>query len=536
MKNHQLWLKIAVLLAVVLVLVTPSLTARADTATQGTGVTAVSRIYNLRLRSGPGTNYTQIGLIIAGHTVAVNGRNADNSWLYVDYSSAKGWASAAYLTVNGSLAAVPVVDAGGNPVGGTTTQPPAASPSATATPLYYLNFRSGPGTNYPSFDVVPPRTTVSVFGRSSDSRWVYVEFNGRKGWFAAWLATINGDLNSMPEVDANGNPVGGGAAPTAQPTSQPTQQPTATSLTATINYYIWFRAGPGTTYTKLGSIRYGTSVTVLGRNADSSWAYVDWNGSRGWVAAWLITIGGDINTLPEVDANGNPVGGGTLPGAQPTPAPTSGPTPEPTAQPTPTTPGTNPAAGGFELGGQTHTLDHSDLMRSAGMTWVKFQYKWSPGANPNDVQWMIQRAHDNGFKVLLSIPGQLYPSSIDFASYAQFLGGVAALGPDAIEVWNEQNFDTEWPAGQVHPANYVSQMLIPAYQAIKAANPNVMVIAGGPTPTGTYVPGNIWPDDYYIRGMRDAGAANYMDCMGVHFNAGATSPDATTGHPADSNG
>nr|MBN1228318.1 hypothetical protein [Anaerolineae bacterium] len=28
----------------------------------------------------------------------------------------------------------------------------------------------------------------------------------------------------------------------------------------------------------------------------------------------------------------------------------------------------------------------------------------------------------------------------------------------------------------------------------------------------------------------------YMDCMGVHFNAGATSPDATTGHPADSNG
>ena len=33
-----------------------------------------------------------------------------------------------------------------------------------------------------------------------------------------------------------------------------------------------------------------------------------------------------------------------------------------------------------------------------------------------------------------------------------------------------------------------------------------------------------------------AGAARYMDCMGVHFNAGATSPSATSGHPADSTG
>jgi hypothetical protein len=33
--------------------------------------------------------------------------------------------------------------------------------------------------------------------------------------------------------------------------------------------------------------------------------------------------------------------------------------------------------------------------------------------------------------------------------------------------------------------------------------------------------------------MRDAGAADYMDCVGAHFNAGATPPSATTGHPAD---
>ena len=36
--------------------------------------------------------------------------------------------------------------------------------------------------------------------------------------------------------------------------------------------------------------------------------------------------------------------------------------------------------------------------------------------------------------------------------------------------------------------------------------------------------------------MRDSGAANYMDCLGIHYNAGATSPDAGIGHPADSGG
>jgi hypothetical protein len=32
--------------------------------------------------------------------------------------------------------------------------------------------------------------------------------------------------------------------------------------------------------------------------------------------------------------------------------------------------------------------------------------------------------------------------------------------------------------------------------------------------------------------MAAAGAANYMDCVGAHHNAGATPPSATSGHPA----
>lgn len=205
---------------------------------------------------------------------------------------------------------------------------------------------------------------------------------------------------------------------------------------------------------------------------------------------------------------------------------------------TPPTGGTAPppsTGGGFALGGQRTGVGAIDRMRSAGMNWVKVQRKWSPGDNPGDVAGMIQEAHNNGFKILLSIPGaNLYPSAngIDFNAYTNYLAGVAALGPDAIEVWNEQNIDREWPAGQIDPRAYVTNMLAPAYNAIKGANANVMVISGAPAPTGFDNGTNAWADNRYVAGMAAAGAANYADCIGIHFNAGATSPHATSGHPA----
>jgi hypothetical protein len=113
---------------------------------------------------------------------------------------------------------------------------------------------------------------------------------------------------------------------------------------------------------------------------------------------------------------------------------------------------------------------------------------------------------------------------------------VAALGPDAIEVWNEENIDFEWPAGQIDPAAYVNNMLAPAYNAIKGANGGVMVVSGAPAPTGFHNVTNAWSDDRYMAGVAAAGGGSYMDCIGVHFNAGATSPNATSGHPADGGG
>jgi hypothetical protein len=197
------------------------------------------------------------------------------------------------------------------------------------------------------------------------------------------------------------------------------------------------------------------------------------------------------------------------------------------------------ATGSFELGGHVDGLgpDTVTAMNRAGMNWVKKQLRYSPGGGTSTAQSMIEDAHGKGFKILLGIVGR--PSDMGnfdgyVAQYADFVGQVAALGPDAIEVWNEPNIGREWPSGQISGANY-TRLLAPAFNAIKTANPNVMVISGAPAPTGAEAvdPANIKNDDNFMAEMAAAGAANFLDCVGIHYNEGIVAPSASTGDPRD---
>ena len=224
-----------------------------------------------------------------------------------------------------------------------------------------------------------------------------------------------------------------------------------------------------------------------------------------------------------------------VPGAPPpAPAPETGPAPAGPAPPS------TANTSGFELGGQALSFAHPGHMKNARMTWVKRQVKWH-GEGAGHFQHLIDSAHGNGFKVLLSVIGDKNqiggnPGAF-YQSYANFLAGLARGGADAIEVWNEMNIDREWPAGQISGANY-TQMLSAAYNAIKGANSGTMVISGAPAPTGFFqgCGPNGGDDDCYLQQMAAAGAANVMDCVGVHYNAGIVPPDATSGAPVGSSG
>lgn len=199
------------------------------------------------------------------------------------------------------------------------------------------------------------------------------------------------------------------------------------------------------------------------------------------------------------------------------------------------------ASGSFELGGHIAGLTGEAVaaMQQSGMTWIKEQVPLWAGVDYGVAR--INAAHDNGFKILVGFVGDKNALATDpaghIATYSEMAATMAAAGADAIEVWNEPNIDREWPTGQVSGANYTS-LLATASNAIRAANPNTIVISGAPAPTGFFgaagCNANGCNDDVFMQQMADAGAAQYIDCVGIHYNEGVLPPTANGGDPRGS--
>ncbi len=244
----------------------------------------------------------------------------------------------------------------------------------------------------------------------------------------------------------------------------------------------------------------------------------------------------------------------------PTPIPTSTPTPtpRPTTAPVhtapsgggtsggggggaPVAPAAGAIAGGFGYGGYVNnpiTTGAGGAMQHAGMTWMKNQLRYSPGSDPGAASGVISAAHGKGFKILLTLDGYANDMAGGGEGYIQgfanWAGGVAALGPDAIEIWNEPNLDREWPTGQISGAAY-AHLLAEAYQAIKSRNGGVMVVSAAPGPTGAEAafPGRVENDDHFLKDFVAAGGLNSADCVGIHYNEGIVSPTQVSGDPRD---
>lgn len=305
------------------------------------------------------------------------------------------------------------------------------------------------------------------------------------------------------------------------------------------------RSGPGTEWRIVGTAQPGTTILLDGQAFGGSWVRgITSTGITGWIFTQNLTIdAGQAGALPAVYVEtpftlGAPAQEGPIGGAPAAPA--GGSTTGTTTTTVPSVP--RPASlGSFNLGGHIRYFSENTFnwMRVAGMGWIKTQIRWEPGADPNGVGGVIDTAHANGFKILLGIVGD--GSRVNepgyFESYAAYVGGVAARGADAIEIWNEPNIDREWAAGSIDPARY-TELLRQSYFAIKAANSSTWVISGAPAPTGFFggCSGAGCDDNYFISGMAAAGAANYMDCVGVHYNEGIVPPTATSGDPRGNSG
>jgi hypothetical protein len=131
-----------------------------------------------------------------------------------------------------------------------------------------------------------------------------------------------------PTPDASLPPTGD--TPIPPPATEPAPAATAETALVTSNVNANVRSGPGTNYPAVGGLAEGASAPVTGRNADSSWWQINYQGSAAWIANSVVTANSAAFNAPVASA------------PPPPPPPTSTPLP-PTATPAPVVP-TNPPA------------------------------------------------------------------------------------------------------------------------------------------------------------------------------------------------
>jgi hypothetical protein len=234
----------------------------------------------------------------------------------------------------------------------------------------------------------------------------------------------------------------------------------------------------------------------------------------------------------------------------PTPAQETPETPEPTETPTPIPPpppagsAQAPFAYAIQVDPSADPAEVMSHLNSLGITWVKFQMSWKDTEPQQGIrnwgEWdrLIRAYHDGGFNILLSVvksPDWARPAGTDLSqegppadpnTYAMFVGEMAKRykgGVQAIEVWNEQNLAREGGGAPMPPDQYIA-LLSQAFNAIKTADPSIVVVSGAPTPAGD-VPGAAIDDITYLNAMYAAGLKNVADAVGVHpsgYNCPAT--------------
>ncbi|MFN8371783.1 MAG: cellulase family glycosylhydrolase [Anaerolineae bacterium] len=114
----------------------------------------------------------------------------------------------------------------------------------------------------------------------------------------------------------------------------------------------------------------------------------------------------------------------------------------------------------------------------------------------------------------------------DIQDYVNYAVAVATRYQGRLrfyQIWNEPNIYPEWGEQAVNPEAY-SELLCRTYDALKAVDPNIVVISAAMAPT-IALTGRDLNDFIYLQRMYDAGAGDCFDVMSVNgygLNSGPT--------------
>lgn len=218
----------------------------------------------VRYRTGPSTGDSVIGTLKEGADVEIIGIN--NGWYKIVYSGNTGYMRSDYIDIKERAAS------GGNTSSESTgsSQESAAQETGVVT-ADYVRFRQGPSLSSPIIRTMNTGTEVNVL--SGADGWYKIVHSGDTGY-------MYGDYISLKASD------GGSQAPS--------EEMNAGGYVS--GNYVRFRTGPGTTYSIIATLNYGTSIQVLGKT--DGWYKISYNGNTGYMSGDYVQIGDAPSAAP----------------------------------------------------------------------------------------------------------------------------------------------------------------------------------------------------------------------------------------------
>jgi len=145
---------------------------------------------NVVIRTGPGADFDNIGILQQGEHGAIIAYNNDSTWWAIRYPNPPldiGWVSADYVTLTGDVTIVP------------TPQPGAPTLTAAAN----LNIRSGPGIDYDKIGLILIGQSAEVVGIASNGEWWAIKIplaQGGRGWVTVNFVEVD-NIVDVPVIE-----------------------------------------------------------------------------------------------------------------------------------------------------------------------------------------------------------------------------------------------------------------------------------------------------------------------------------------------
>lgn len=186
-----------------------------------------------------------------------------------------------------------------------------------------------------------------------------------------------------------------------------------------------------------------------------------------------------------------------------------------------------------------------EMVRELGAPWIVEYFPWAyVEEKQGSYNWVhadlvVDHANRQGLTLIARMgfvpewarpkgTTALYLNNDHFEDFGRFAATFAKRYAGKVKymvIWNEPNLSLEWGYQPVDPAKYVAMLRV-VYPMVKAANPEMQILAGALAPT-LASPGSApdMGDLDYLQRMYDDGAAPYFDALAIHAYGWHSEPD-----------